>query len=79
MESPREEDRFALLCAGGWGTVTNPRGICPGGGNATGRIDQCIKWTAAWLIKPAIFLRNEHAYTALPFPNTALLTGTPCI
>ena len=32
MESPRQEDRFLLLCAGGWGTVTNPRGICPGAG-----------------------------------------------
>ena len=27
MESPRQEDRFLLLCAGGWGTVT-----CPGAG-----------------------------------------------
>ena len=79
MESSRQEDRFPLLCAAEWGAVTNPRGICQGVGNATGGIDQCIKWTAAWLIKPAIFLRNEHAYTALPFPNTALLTGTPCI
>ena len=32
MESPWEEDRFPLLCARGWGTVTNPRGICPGAG-----------------------------------------------
>lgn len=30
MESPREEDRFPLLCAAEWGAVTNPRGICPG-------------------------------------------------
>ena len=79
MESPREEDRFPLLCAGGWGSRNKSQGYMPGGGNATGRIDQCIKWTAACLIKPAIFLRNEHAFTALPFPNTALLTGTPCI
>ena len=32
MESPWEEDRFPLLCAGRWGTVTNPKGICPGAG-----------------------------------------------
>ena len=32
MESPRQEDRFPLLCAAVWGAVTNPRGICPGAG-----------------------------------------------
>ena len=24
MESPRQEDRFPLLCAAEWGAVTNP-------------------------------------------------------
>ena len=55
MESPREEDRLALLCAGGWGTVTNPRGICPGGGNATGRIDQYIKSVDCCLV-----IKTDH-------------------